>query len=163
MGGVLCEHCTAACCRYIALPIDTPEDQADFDDIRWFLIHERVSVFVEDGDWYISLESPCRHLQPDHRCGIYDTRPKICRSYSVDDCDYHSGDYGWEQHFTCAEHLDAYVRANPPEQTTNPRQKRRRRTLITKARCGRQPREGAVQPAQRDRNGAALPVLPFRD
>jgi Fe-S-cluster containining protein len=111
MPGILCEHCTAACCRYIALPIDTPETRADFDDVRWFLMHEGVSVFVEDGDWYIAFETPCRYLQADHGCGIYATRPKICRGYSTGDCDYHSGDYGWEQHFTSAAHLDAYVRA----------------------------------------------------
>ncbi|MBP7745271.1 MAG: YkgJ family cysteine cluster protein [Phycisphaerae bacterium] len=163
MAGILCEHCTAACCRYIALPIDTPEDEADFDDIRWFLIHERVSVFVEDGDWYISLESPCRHLQPDHRCGIYETRPKICRSYSADDCDYHSGDYGWEQHFTCAAHLDAYIRAHPPRLNTDTRRARQRARLIAMPRRARQQCAADAQPAQRDRNHVALPILPFSD
>jgi Fe-S-cluster containining protein len=109
MPGVLCEHCTAVCCQYVALPIDTPRTRAQFDDIRWYLLHENISVFVEDGDWYISMHTRCRHLQADGRCGIYATRPRICRSYSTKDCDYHSGDYGWEAHFTCAEHLDAYV------------------------------------------------------
>ncbi len=83
MPGILCEHCTAACCRYIALPFDTPETPADFEDVRWFLIHEHVSVFVEDGDWYVAFDTACRHLQPDHRCGIYPTRPKVCRSYTT--------------------------------------------------------------------------------
>jgi Fe-S-cluster containining protein len=106
----LCEHCTAVCCRYVALPIETPETDADFDDVRWYLLHEGVSVFVEDDDWYISLTTNCRHLQPDFRCGIYETRPKICRKYSTDNCDYHSGDYGWQAHFTCPEHLDLYRR-----------------------------------------------------
>ena len=127
MPGILCEHCTAACCRYIALPIDTPETQADFDDVRWFLIHERVSVFVEDGDWYIAFDTPCRHLQADHRCGVYATRPKVCRAYSTDECDYHSGDYGWEQHFTSPEHLEDYVRARPPtSKRRNPSAPKRR-------------------------------------
>ena len=26
-GEVLCEHCTAKCCKYFALPIEAPEDQ----------------------------------------------------------------------------------------------------------------------------------------
>ena len=111
MPGILCEHCTAACCRYIALPIENPDTSADFDDIRWYLLHENISVFVEDDEWYISVATPCRHLQADHRCGIYETRPQICRKYTTENCDYHSGDYGWEQHFTCPEHLDEYVRA----------------------------------------------------
>ncbi|MGD8450670.1 MAG: YkgJ family cysteine cluster protein [Phycisphaerae bacterium] len=109
MSGNLCEHCTGVCCKYIALPIDTPETKADFDDVRWYLLHENVSVFVEDGSWYINMATPCRHLQADNRCGIYATRPRICRKYTTDNCDYHSGDYGWEQHFTCPEHLDVYV------------------------------------------------------
>ncbi len=110
MPSILCEHCTAACCRYIALPIDRPQTPRDFDDIRWYLMHEGISVFVEDGDWYMLIQTRCRHLQPDHRCGIYDTRPRICRSYTTDNCDYHSGDYGWEAHFSAPEHLDAYMR-----------------------------------------------------
>lgn len=115
MPGVLCEHCSGLCCRYIALPIETPESKADFDDVRWYLLHEGVSVFVEDGEWYISFQATCRHLQPDFRCGIYETRPRICREYSTDNCDYHSGDYGWSAHFTCPEHLDAYVRDRAAE------------------------------------------------
>jgi len=114
MPGILCEHCTAVCCRYIALPIDTPSKRGDFDDIRWYLLHDGVSIFVEDGDWYITFTSTCRHLQSDNRCGIYHTRPRICREYSTEACDYHSGDYGWEHHFTCPEHLDEYVRLNAP-------------------------------------------------
>lgn len=112
MSGILCEHCTAVCCRYIALPIDTPEDRGDFDDIRWYLLHEGVSVFVEEGDWYICFQTRCRHLEADHRCGIYATRPRICRQYGTGECDYHSGDYNWEHHFTVPEHVDEYLLAH---------------------------------------------------
>lgn len=128
MGGILCEHCTALCCRYIALPIDAPETRKDFDDIRWYLLHEGVHVFVEDGDWYITMQTNCRHLQPDYRCGIYQTRPQICRDYTTENCDYHSGDYGWEQHFSAPDHLDEYLRLHPPKE---PRRKRRTRGALT--------------------------------
>ncbi len=109
MPGNLCEHCVGYCCRHIALPIEKPTKRSDFEDIRWYLLHGGVAVFVEDGDWYLHIETTCQHLQPDFRCGIYETRPQICRDYSTDNCDYHSGDYGWEQHFTCAAHLEHYV------------------------------------------------------
>lgn len=109
MPGILCEHCTGFCCRYIALPIETPTERGEFEDIRWYLLHEGISVFVEGGDWYLNVATNCRHLQPDFRCGIYETRPRICRDYSTDNCDYHSGDYGWEHHFTCPEHLNDYI------------------------------------------------------
>lgn len=130
MPAILCEHCIGACCRYIALPLEEPLELSDFDAIRWYLLHEGVSVFVEKGDWYISMTTTCRHLQPDYRCGIYATRPKICRDYSTDNCDYHSGDYGWERHFATPEHLDAYVR------DVFLREKRQRRTRRTRSRRG---------------------------
>ena len=59
MPGILCEHCTAVCCRYIALPIDTPQERSDFDDIRWYLLHEGISVFVEDGP-AVQVQRRCR-------------------------------------------------------------------------------------------------------
>jgi Fe-S-cluster containining protein len=150
MPGILCEHCTALCCNYIALPLDTPETRDDLDDIRWFLMHERVSVFVEDGDWYIAFHTRCRHLLADQRCAVYDTRPKVCRTYSTDDCDYHSGDYHWQQHFTAPEHLDEYVRAHPSRRDKRGRANgagRRRRTV------------SALLGNGHDRRGVALPQL----
>lgn len=87
-GESLCSYCTALCCRYFALPLDTPTTWEDFDNIRWFMMHGRVSVFVDDKTWYICIEADCRHLLPDHRCGIYDDRPRICRGYHTNDCEY---------------------------------------------------------------------------
>ena len=39
-------------------------------------------LFVDNGKWYLLIFGDCQHLQPDNRCGTYDTRPKICRKYS---------------------------------------------------------------------------------
>ena len=79
---ILCHNCTGLCCRYMALPIETPEDREDFDDIRWYLVHKGVSVFVEDGDWYLNIENRCKYLSAkDHRCKIYAKRPQICRDF----------------------------------------------------------------------------------
>lgn len=173
MPGILCEHCTALCCKYIALPIEKPTDREDFDHIRWYLIHQDVSVFVEDGDWYIAFQSRCRHLQPDNRCGIYETRPQICRDYTTDNCDYHSGDYGWELHFTCAEQLDDYVRNRWRRERRGRRGGGARTEKIHAARHGaggrrrglrppplRPRRQLDLAPAATDRGGVPLPVLP---
>ena len=43
-GEVLCDYCTAKCCKYFALPIETPEDEEDFDFLRWYLVHDRAST-----------------------------------------------------------------------------------------------------------------------
>jgi uncharacterized protein len=109
MPSCLCEHCTAVCCRYIALPVDKPESAEDFDNIRWYLAHENVSVFVDKGQWYISFATPCRHLQPDFRCGNYQTRPKICRSYRTDNCDYHGGEYRYDIFFSEPAQVEQYA------------------------------------------------------
>jgi len=108
MGSILCEHCTAACCRYLALPLDRPRTARDYDDIRWYLMHEGISVFVEEGDWYIQFQTRCRNLLPDNRCGVYDTRPEICMEYEPGECDYIDGQYGYEAFFTRPEHVEEY-------------------------------------------------------
>lgn len=105
----LCEHCTGVCCKYVALPIEIPTTARDFDDIRWYLMHENMTVFVEEGDWYVQFATPCRNLQADNRCGIYETRPAICRGYKAGDCDYESGDHDYEHLFTRPEHIEAYA------------------------------------------------------
>lgn len=109
-GTNLCEHCTAKCCRYFALPMDEPETFREFEFVRWFLLHERASVFVEDDTWYLLVHTTCKHLQDDHRCGIYDTRPQICREYSTDNCEYEDS-WTYEQYFETAEQVYEYAEA----------------------------------------------------
>jgi Fe-S-cluster containining protein len=105
----LCDQCSALCCRYFALPLDNPTTVRDYDNIRWYLCHENVVVFVEKRQWYIGIMSRCKQLQPDNRCGIYQTRPRVCREYTTDTCDYHGGDYQFEHLFTSAEQLRDYA------------------------------------------------------
>ena len=104
----MCEHCAAACCRYLALPLDRPGSRRDYDDIRWYLMHRGVSVFVEDGDWYIQYQTACKHIGPDNRCTIYETRPHICREYEAGACDYKGGGYEYDQYFTHPKQIEAY-------------------------------------------------------
>lgn len=124
MAGCLCDQCAALCCRYFALPIDNPQSARQYDDIRWYLCHENVVVFIEKKQWYIGFMSRCKHLQPDNRCGIYETRPRICREYSTDNCDFHGGEYNFEQLFTSAEQLHLYAK----EQLAKPKRNRRRKS-----------------------------------
>lgn len=108
---VLCDKCTGLCCRYFALPIDDPEDWNDYDDIRWFLAHEEITVFVEDGDWYINVNNKCRHLSDGtYKCQIYDKRPKLCRAYSMENCDFTSDEYDYEMHFTDDHQMEEYMK-----------------------------------------------------
>jgi len=107
---VLCEHCTAKCCRYFALPLETPTTREEFEYIRWFLLHDQATVFTEEGEWYVCVHTVCKHLQDDHRCGIYETRPRICREYTTKDCEYED-DWVYDRYFETAEQVEEYMDA----------------------------------------------------
>ena len=109
-GENLCQHCTAKCCRYFALPIDKPTNRKEFDYVRWYLLHARASVFVEDDTWYLMVHTDCKHLQPDQRCGIYLTRPQICRDYTTDKCEYED-DWVYDKYFETPEQVAEYAEA----------------------------------------------------
>jgi uncharacterized protein len=107
---VLCEFCTGKCCRYFALPTDKPETREEFEFLRWFLLHEHATAFTEDGSWYVCVHTVCKHLQSDNRCGIYETRPQICRDYTTKDCEYED-DWVYDQYFETAEQVEEYMEA----------------------------------------------------
>jgi Fe-S-cluster containining protein len=152
MSSCLCDDCAALCCRYISLPIDNPTTRRDYDDIRWYLIHQNIVVYIEKKQWYVGVLNRCKHLQDDNRCGIYETRPRVCRKYDTDNCDYHGGEYDFEQLFTSAEHLMEYAE----EQLEKARAKRRtKRTRSTKLRKSSRPN---VLPAGRSRAPVTLTV-----
>jgi Fe-S-cluster containining protein len=106
----LCEHCSAKCCKYFALPIETPDEPTDFDHIRWYLLHGRASVFVEDNDWYLLVHTTCKHLGANNMCGIYHTRPQICREYSTDNCEYEDL-WTYDRYFESPEQVVEYYEA----------------------------------------------------
>jgi Fe-S-cluster containining protein len=138
MGSVLCEHCTGVCCRYIALPIEKPTNRRDFDDLRWYVMHEGISIFVEEGDWYVQFAARCRNLGPDNRCTSYHTRPMICREYDAGDCDYTGGDYQYELLLRTTKDVEQYAAKKlgkrgvfreppaPPERTSDRKLKKQK-------------------------------------
>ena len=107
----LCEYCTAKCCRYLALPLPRrPKTWTEFDEVRWFLSHEKISVFVDKGEWYILVHNECQHLLHDGRCGIYEIRPQICRDYKTTDCEY-DDDFTYEKIFENDRQMYEYAEA----------------------------------------------------
>ena len=109
-GEILCDYCTAKCCRYFALPIETPTEMKDFQFIRWYLLHGQASVFTEDDEWYLLMHTKCKHLGDDNLCQIYETRPQICRDYTIDNCEYED-DWTYEKYFETAEQVEEYADA----------------------------------------------------
>ena len=129
---VLCHKCKALCCRYIALPIDKPTDRGDFDDIRWYLAHQNITVFVEKGQWYINIKNKCRHLsEKTHRCRIYEKRPRICRGYKTVDCELTCREYDYSLHFTDDRQMEEYMKVkfdnNKSDHPLNTAKKRKKR------------------------------------
>jgi Fe-S-cluster containining protein len=107
-----CHLCTASCCRYFALEIDKPKSKRDYDHIRWYLMHEGVVVWVQDDEWYLEVRTTCRHLQHDNTCGIYETRPQICRDYGLpggDPCEYFTQDLEYDLFFTNDAELETWL------------------------------------------------------
>ncbi len=128
---IQCDRCAGLCCRYFALPLDTPEDKDDYDDIKWYLCHKGITVFVEDGDWYLNIKNKCRHLTKDFRCAIYNKRPKICRGYKHIDCDFVEGEYDYELHFISDRQMDEYIKIkfgnNKTEKSGSKRKRKKKR------------------------------------
>ncbi len=83
-----CTDCSGLCCRYITVEIEPPQNWTDLDNLRWYIIHDKVSILVEEKNWMVKFDTPCQHLGADHRCTIYNSRPQACRDYTTDDCDY---------------------------------------------------------------------------
>jgi Fe-S-cluster containining protein len=117
--GPPCHRCVALCCRYYALEIDAPEDEDDFEQIKWYLIHGKSWVFVDDGDWFLQVEEDCRFLGLGNECQIYDKRPKICREYGMPEhlenpdeplCDYFTRTDRHDLEFRTMDELDSYAR-----------------------------------------------------
>jgi Fe-S-cluster containining protein len=107
-----CRECGARCCRHVALEIDTPTCKADYDNIRWYLMHEGVSVFTDDDDdWHVEFAAVCERLQDDFRCGRYEDRPKVCRGYPRKDeyCEYESDQSPYKLFFSKVEEFERYL------------------------------------------------------
>lgn len=109
---VKCAHCPGSrCCTYVTQAIDTPRAMADFDILLWQLAHEKVEVYQDEDGWYLTFLTPCRFLEADGRCGIYATRPRICRDHDNDWCEFDADPADdFKQYFRNYEELDAYCR-----------------------------------------------------
>ena len=102
--------CAGRCCKYYSMPMDTPRSDRDFDDIRWYLMHEDTNVYKYEGTWYLLVNRRCKYLRPDNLCGIYDTRPAICREYDAVDCEF-TGEVPYELFFADDVALEKWLAA----------------------------------------------------
>ena len=116
-GECLCDHCTGRCCRYFSLPIDNPTTWNDYDSIRWYLAHGQTLIYVNKKQWYLLVMTKCSYLTSDNRCRIYLNRPKVCREYTTDQCEY-DGEWGFDKVFETPEQVWEYAEAVLPKRRT---------------------------------------------
>lgn len=88
---VHCFDCNQICCRTTVVEVEAPRTLRDYSDLLFYLFHFDTEIAVADNDgeieWYVEFMSPCRFLS-DGRCRIYEHRPKVCREYDMDHCEY---------------------------------------------------------------------------
>ena len=119
-----CDLCTnSKCCTYVTQEIDTPRSKYDFETLLWQVSHQGVGVYKDDDGWYVMFDTRCTHLLPDGRCGIYETRPTVCREHSNDYCEYDApAEDGFDLYFPdyksllkyCKRRFKRWKHGNPP-------------------------------------------------
>jgi Fe-S-cluster containining protein len=125
-----CSACGGQCCNYFALQIDTPTTAEEFDNLRWYLAHKQVAIFIEGTAWYLQINNPCQNLTPKGACGIYEQRPQICRDYGWDpsgksECHGTDRPCDHDHFFSTREELEAYLIQKKKRWTSMPRSPKR--------------------------------------
>lgn len=76
----------------MAIEIDKPEEQEDWDDILWYLYHENTWVYIDfAGTWNVQFIANCKNFTP-KGCRIYPIRPPMCRKYDLEGCEVNGRD-----------------------------------------------------------------------
>lgn len=109
-----CVKC-GKCCNYICLQLNTPKTKNDIDNIRWYLAHKKIRIFIGfKKDWNMQVLTRCEYLNKDNLCKSYikgneQRRPKICQNYSSKKC-HNTGPDGDEKYsFNKLEDLDFFL------------------------------------------------------
>lgn len=131
-------ECGAKCCRHVAWTVEEPTTQEEYDEWYWAVLHEGISFFKEDDEWYMLIATTCSKLGADNLCGIYETRPQTCRDYSPDACEHPDG-LDWEEYIDSKDALDEYwARMFAPRRRGQKRKTERQPPLpkMSAANCG---------------------------
>lgn len=106
-----CSFCKGStCCTYMTQQIDAPRSKEDFDLLLWQISHMNTQLYKDSDGWFLLVNNRCTHLQPNGGCGIYETRPQVCRDHSNDDCEFEGpcGDDDFKEYFRDYAALLAY-------------------------------------------------------
>lgn len=108
-----CHACGETCCRYVAVALAAPRDDSDRDLIHWYLSHAGVCIYIDkDEDWWVQVNTDCRHIAADGGCGIYASRPQLCRNYGTHACERADHDDENVAEFTTVEEFERFFAVN---------------------------------------------------
>ena len=71
------EQCQGACCVFLGVFLSAPSEQLDFLVTRGIPVVATTNEEVQ----YAMVPQRCQHLTPEGRCGIYASRPEVCRTF----------------------------------------------------------------------------------
>jgi len=108
---ITCAECEGDCCKVLVVEIDTPKTRDDYEDIKWYLYHPDVSVYIDtDNAWNVQFDTKCRYLSDDDKCLIYDKRPPVCRKARVEECEKNKKEI--KEFFRSIEDYEAWLKKN---------------------------------------------------
>ena len=87
-------------------------------------------IYVEKGQWYLLVMTRCKYLTDDDRCGIYLNRPKVCREYTTDNCEY-DGEWTFDKVFETPEQIWEYAEAVLPPRASRALGRRSTLPIVT--------------------------------
>jgi uncharacterized protein len=104
-----CDNCNAECCRYVVIEWAKPKTQADIEELKWFICHENINIFIDEEDSLnVEFVTPCKYLK-DNKCSIYKKRPLVCKEYSSKECTFHN-EYKEKISFSTPEEIERYFK-----------------------------------------------------
>lgn len=106
-----CSKCDGHCCKYVTVELDPPKEDIDFEELKWFLCHENVTVYIDHEDgWYVEFQTPCKFQDPKtNLCKIYEKRTRVCAEHGTEDCeDADDCEEFYKRLFTKPEDIEAY-------------------------------------------------------
>ena len=106
-----CTECGGRCCKYVAIGMDKPSTKKDYDNIRWYLLHENINVFIDhDGNWFTEFRTDCSVQNSNHGCNIYVQRPEICKGHgnAEGECEFY--DYPYKEYFSVEKDFLNYLK-----------------------------------------------------
>lgn len=104
-----CKQCGGECCKKLAFQISKPKTVRDFEDMKWFLYHEGVIIYIDnEGSWLVQVPTRCTKLDKNDRCTIYDKRPPVCRFSKVEECEMNTNEM--DVVFNTIEDLEKYMK-----------------------------------------------------